>query len=253
MVLYYSATGNTEYIAKEIAKQTDDEAQNLLERIRKKDRSQIFSEKPFVICSPVHVCEPPMFFMQYLKDVTLSGNRNVYFVFTSGGYAGISAHLARNIIKRKGMTYMGRAEFTMPRNYPISRRYPLLSDEENAKRISQAMSMIPKVCDAIRSGAYLKARRITYFEKIITLPFTPLWVKFKHKSDLFRSTDKCIGCGKCTLICPLNNISLSEGRPAWANECSHCMACYANCPTGAIEYGDITVGKPRYRFLKKSP
>ena len=49
----------------------------------------------------------------------------------------------------------------------------------------------------------------------------------------------------------LNNISLSEGRPAWADECSHCMACYANCPTGAIEYGDITVGKPRYRFLQK--
>ena len=34
MVLYFSATGNTEFIAKEIAERIGDEALNLLERIK---------------------------------------------------------------------------------------------------------------------------------------------------------------------------------------------------------------------------
>ena len=57
MVLYFSATGNTEFIAKEIAKRTDDECVNLLTRIKEQDYTPIHSDKPFVICAPVYVCE----------------------------------------------------------------------------------------------------------------------------------------------------------------------------------------------------
>jgi len=51
MVLYYSATGNTEYIAKELAKLLNDERIDLLERIKQQDFSILHSEKPFVICA----------------------------------------------------------------------------------------------------------------------------------------------------------------------------------------------------------
>ena len=37
MVLYFSATGNTEFIAKELAKRMGDECINLLDRIKKQD------------------------------------------------------------------------------------------------------------------------------------------------------------------------------------------------------------------------
>ena len=57
MVLYYSATGNTEYIAKEIARRLDDECVDLLDRIKNQDFTEFHSEKPFIICAPVYVCE----------------------------------------------------------------------------------------------------------------------------------------------------------------------------------------------------
>ena len=93
MVLYYSATGNTEFIAKQIADRLDDQCLNLLERIRTGDVTPIRSRKPFVVCSPVYVCEMPWFLTDYLKKVKLSGNRKVYFIFTSGGYTGIAGPL----------------------------------------------------------------------------------------------------------------------------------------------------------------
>ena len=59
-------------------------------------------------------------------------------------------------------------------------------------------------------------------------------------------TNKCVGCGKCARLCPLNDISIVDGLPVWGKNCTHCMACICHCPTGAIEYGRKSLGKPRY-------
>ena len=97
MVIYFSATGNTEFIAKEIAKRTTDKCVNLLERIKNQDFSPIHSEKPFVICAPVYVCEIPRFMTKFLKNLSFSGSKDVYFIFTSGGYCGPSGKLLKKI------------------------------------------------------------------------------------------------------------------------------------------------------------
>ena len=86
MILYFSATGNTEYIAKELAARLNDECINLLERIKNHDHSVLYSEKPYIICAPVYVCEMPRFMSKYLKEQTFTGSKDVYFIFTSGGY-----------------------------------------------------------------------------------------------------------------------------------------------------------------------
>ena len=62
---------------------------------------------------------------------------------------------------------------------------------------------------------------------------------------------KCVSCGKCVELCPLNNITLIDGKPVWGNHCTHCMACLHRCPTEAIEYKKKTQSKPRYFFDNK--
>lgn len=250
MVLYYSATGNTEYIAQELAKRLDDTCINLLERIKKQDFSNLHSEKPFIICAPVYVCEMPRFLSAYLKKQTFTGNKNVYFIFTSGGYCGISGQLAKWMFRKKKMNYLGHAEFKMPRNYIANDSYPMLSKEEIIERIKTSYHMITPVAKAIQAGQKLKARHIFLFETIITLPFNPVWSKYKLVAKDFYSTDACIGCGKCATLCPLNNIQLKDKAPVWGDHCSHCMACIGNCPTRAIEYGTITQNKEQYNFGK---
>ena len=68
MILYFSATGNTEYIAQEVARRLNDECINLLDRIKKDDHSVLHSDTPFIICAPVYVCEMPRFMSKYLKN-----------------------------------------------------------------------------------------------------------------------------------------------------------------------------------------
>lgn len=250
MVLYFSATGNTEFIAKELAKRLDDECLNLLERIRTNDNTTLHSEKPFVICAPIYVCEMPRFMDKYLKNQVFEGNKNVYFIFTSGGYCGPAGVLAKKIVKSKKMTYCGHAEFKMPRNYIASDSYPMLGKEATEERIRGAYEQLEKVTSDIAEGKELTARHVSIFETIITVPFNPVWCKFKLKAKAFYATEACIGCGKCEKLCPLNNIKLVDKKPNWNTQCTHCMACISNCPVDAIEYGDIAKGKERYNFGK---
>lgn len=250
MVLFFSATGNTEFIARQLALKLGDDCLNLLDRVKRGDHSPLHSDKPFIICAPVYVCEMPRFLAKYLKQQTFTGSREVYFIFTSGGYAGISGQLAKAMVRKKKMKYLGHAEFKMPRNYVANDHYPMLPAEQVQERILNSCRHLEEVVADIQAGRKLKARHIWLFETIITLPFNPVWSRLKYKTDDFYTTDACVGCGKCERLCPLNNISLKERKPVWGQECTHCMACIANCPTEAIEYGTISQTKEKYRFSK---
>lgn len=250
MVLYFSATGNTEYIAQEVAGRLNDECINLLDKVKSDTHDVLHSDKPFIICAPVYVCEMPRFMSKYLKNQEFTGNKDVYFIFTSGGYSGISGQLAKSIFRKKKMNYRGHAEFKMPNNYVVTDSYPMLSKEEIEARILKSHKKIGTVVADIQAGNKLTSKHISLLETIITIPFNPVWCKLKLRSKDFYSTDKCVGCGKCVNLCPLNNITLESKKPVWHDNCTHCMACIGNCPMRAIEYGTVTQEKKQYNFNK---
>ena len=249
LILYFSATGNTRFVALQLAERLGDEALDLLDRIKRDDHSPIHSDRPFVICAPTYVCEMPRFFADYLRKTPLTGSAAAYFIFTSGGYCGISGTLARGIAGKKGLRYMGCAELTMPRTYTANNHYPELETPEIERRIRASAEAIGPIAAAIDGGERLKSRHVWLFELLITLPFNPVWVRVKQGVADFRATDSCVGCGKCARLCPLNVIRMEEGKPVWRGRtCAHCMSCIQNCPAEAIEYGQITPVKARYRF-----
>ena len=48
---------------------------------------------------------------------------------------------------------------------------------------------------------------------------------------------KCINCGKCVKACPVQNITLKDGKFRFGGHCLGCTACSFNCPTNAINIG----------------
>jgi adenylylsulfate reductase subunit B len=50
--------------------------------------------------------------------------------------------------------------------------------------------------------------------------------------------DRCIACGTCMDICPLDCIYLKDeiAEVLYPDECWHCGACRQDCPEAAITY-----------------
>ena len=251
MVLYFSATGNTKLIAKKIAERLRDESLDLLQRIKNSDYSDIYSERPFVICSPIYVSELPGVYADYLRNVVLTGSGEVYGVFTNGGFSGIAGGQLKRIVKRKGMLFKGYAEFKMASNHITNKSHKPLDDAEIRKRIKASVLKVEELADVIQNGSTYHNRHIFLLEYLITLPIAPVLCYINQTTKQFRIKDTCISCGKCVKLCPMHVIEMQSGKPVWKEKrCAHCMSCIQNCPAEAIEFGEVTEGRKRYNASK---
>lgn len=46
--------------------------------------------------------------------------------------------------------------------------------------------------------------------------------------------DECIGCEACVGTCPVESISMVDGKAEVDESCIECGSCVSVCPTGAI-------------------
>ncbi|WP_418791856.1 DUF362 domain-containing protein [Phosphitispora sp. TUW77] len=46
--------------------------------------------------------------------------------------------------------------------------------------------------------------------------------------------EKCIGCGQCVDVCPVEAIKIENGIAVVSDECIECGACESECPENAI-------------------
>ena len=74
------------------------------------------------------------------------------------------------------------------------------------------------------------------------------FIRTIHESDKqFVSDENCTRCGTCANVCPVKNILMVEEKPAWQHHCELCMACLNLCPAHAIQWGQKTKARGRYR------
>ena len=85
MVLYYSGTGNSKYVAQRISDTIQDECIDLFDKLRNSDFHEINSAKPFVIVTPTYGWQIPHILRDWINKTRLSGNKSIYFLMTCGG------------------------------------------------------------------------------------------------------------------------------------------------------------------------
>ena len=73
MILYFSGTGNSEYLAKLLAEDLDDEIVDLFAYIKDGKKGEFISEKPFVLVSPTYSWRVPRFYLNICLLVILRG------------------------------------------------------------------------------------------------------------------------------------------------------------------------------------
>lgn len=244
MILYFTGTGNSEYVANHIGRETGDDVQPVMMRIRNRDYSEILSDNPLIVCSPTYGWQLPHLLRDWLSRVRLEGNNKICFVMTCGGEIDNAAKYNKLLAAKMKLEYMGTAQIIMPENYIAMFDTP---NEDKARQIiNQAEPSINIVIENIKSGSAIESPKTGIVGKTKSSIINSIYYPLLIHSKKFYVKDICIGCGLCERLCPLGAITMKNGKPIWNGSCTHCMACICHCPKEAIEYGKASEGKPRY-------
>lgn len=252
MIFYFTATGNSKYVAKKIEKGFPGEAIDIVEKFYKKEF--IFrvreGEKVFFVF-PTYYGTLPKIVIEFIREVSFESKNysnvseiDIIGIATCGGSASGTDIIFKKLIRQKDLQVKGFYEVVMPDFYIALFNPPLI--EKQKMILKRADKKIEEIVDNINFN-YRKPYESTYLQRLVSLLGRFLYRKGRPTKKFFVK-DSCISCGKCERDCIDKIIKLDEkGVPIWTKgRCSHCMACINKCPKEAIEYGKKTLGKGRY-------
>lgn len=239
MIFYFSGTGNSKWIAQQLAHNTDDE---LFDITKLAQVPNFEHQKRIGFVFPIYawgVAEPMLTFIKRLPQTSAF----IYGVCTCGEDAGLAMKKLSKLF-RLDSSY----SVVMPNNYIVG------SDIEDQDTISKKITDAKIQCQRIASEILQTKKVYRVNEGTLALLKSNLacmaFNRFARTTKPFYATEKCNGCGLCAQNCPTSTISLVNAKPVWGEKCYQCLRCINECPKRAIQYGKVTKNRDRYTIKK---
>lgn len=242
MIFYFSATGNSKYVASKIAESFQDEIISITDCVNKQIFTFDFKKDEKVgFVSPVYFCGLPLIVLEFLEhlELHLENESTTYFyvVATYGTTSGGAGNIFQKILQKKGVQLQAQFGVKMPDSWtPMFN----LSNKEQVKLINQQEEpQIEEIISKIKvleSGCFIK-KKLPMF---IVNAYYKMYAKTRKKNR-FIVENSCIGCGICEKKCPVEAITMQDKKPTWdITKCILCLGCLHRCPQFAIQYGKKT-------------
>lgn len=250
--IYLSGTGNTKHCVEKLTALLDESAKTL--PIEAANAARVVKENDFIILGyPTQFSNIPMMVRDFIKDnaAVFSGKR-VFIVVTMGLFSGDGSGCGARILRKAGANVVGAVQLLMPDSVSDSKLLKK-TPEKNREIIANTDKEIEESAVLIKNGHYPRSG-LSFVSHICGLFGQRLWC-FGKPRDYFKNvkiSDACVGCGKCTDVCPMKNLTLKDKKPAQSGKCTLCYRCVSLCPQKAITIvGKEVVEQVRYeKYIK---
>ena len=248
MILYFSGTGNSRYVAHRLAEELGEYAPV---DITSAPHTINLDHEQVIWVFPIYSWGIPPVVMRFMQNVEINGSWRHWMVCTCGDDIGLTHHQWRNIVTIRGWDAGGTFSVIMPNTYTLMRGFDVDPDDVVQKKISAATGRIHDIALCMMQGREPDDVVTGRFAMIKSKVIYPWFVRYAVSPKPFHASTGCSGCGKCASCCPLDNISIVNGHPTWGSDCALCLRCYHTCPSHAIAYGRATKNKGQYLFSEK--
>lgn len=251
MIFYFSGTGNSLWVALQLAQRWQAPLEDMAKAIQQNRTSYTLpANEVLAFVFPVHSWGVPPLVRQFVKRLTLEGlaAQPVVAVFTCGDECGHTRSSFVRMLARRGIACRHTYSVQMPNTYICMPKFALDSPELEERKVAHATTSVDCIAKAVETDTPLTLYHQGRFNFLKSKLIYPLFIRFAMDSRPFRNTEGCTRCGLCARRCPTGNINMQAdgGGPAWGRRCVQCLACLHHCPAQAIEYGRHTQGKGRY-------
>jgi len=233
MLLYFSGTGNTKYIAELFCQNISAKSYSIEENI---DFGQLITSEEIIgFCYPIYGSRVPRIMREFAaKYLELLKNKKIFIFCTQLIFSGDGARAFLDIFPKKYFEVIYAEHFFMPNNVCNLFILPLENEVKIKKYIKNAKRKMEIVCNNINNGI-IKKRGFNILSELLGLMQGIFMPMIEKKSlDCVKITENCSLCCLCVVNCPMKNLENKNEKVIQKSNCTICYRCINICPQKAI-------------------
>lgn len=225
MVFYFTGTGNSLYVAKQI----EEKPVSIPQVIH--DENLDFSADSIGIIAPVYGHEVPQMVRDFMKKAAFHTDY-FYMILTYGNRHGGAAELAKILCDECSITVSYINVIIMADNWLPG--FDMEEQRKIDKKVDENLSIILEDLKARKKmiSPVTDAERAAHQQFLAGMSQMPedAW------QHLLKVTENCTGCGICEKVCPAASVRVEDGKAVHIpGNCQTCLACAHACPQKAIQ------------------
>lgn len=266
-IYYFSGTGNSLVVARDIAEKMEGDLISIPSVI---DKESITTDADIIgIVFPVYylgTVNIPLVVQRFVMKLDNISTKYIFAICTYGGGSGSTLTILDEMIQASSGHLSAGFGVQMPQNAfrkPFENKAKLYKNWKEKK-----LPFIYEEVQAKKEGRFdndglFIGFTVTIIEKMTKLNFLkPFFInpmkstaKVSKDSNLtmseliplmdrsYNTDENCTGCSTCSKVCHVHNIKMIDDKPVWQHHCENCLACIKWCPKKAIHgYGELPEG-----------
>ncbi len=237
MVFYFTATGNSLYIAK----QFDDSPISIV----KTQKNATYTDESIGIVCPTYCGEVPKTVFNFIKNSKFD-TPYLYLILTYGMSESDCPEFTYNQCKKIGVIFDYISFVKMVDNYLPA--FDMAKEKSIDKEIPSQIERIKREIERCKKDIPVASDEGRKLHKQVAL-MNKLFPAVNNGSML-KIANNCNGCGICAKVCPLHNFEISNNKSKRiSKKCDFCLACIHHCPNKAITIK--TDKNPNERYINE--
>ena len=236
LVFYFTATGNSLFIAKQFS----DAPLSIPQELKK--GTQVYEADEIGFVFPDFAAAAPMIVREFIEKCQFKADY-IFSVITFGNASVNVAEWWNDFAKGKGVHNNYVNSILMVDNY-----LPVFDMNEQIKIDKKTDENMASIISAITARKdYVQAADMGWFTKDMLKNMQDMHFSQTCEQLIKLDTDKCIQCSTCSQVCPRGNFSLTSDGLTYSGKCEFCLACIHSCPQHALSLERERNKEARYR------